>query len=344
MSSASPPPPQESANASPAVEVDPGVVPGEEIDPADSAVGVSSIESTASLTESILAYRVLQGRRYQSSKTTEYWAPNDEQQNEGLDILHNGFTMLLSDRLFLAPIGDKPERVLDVATGTGIWAIDVADQFPGAEVTGTDISPIQPPWVPPNLKFVIDDLNLEWTWPENHFDYIHLRVLYGCVADWGELYRKTFRHLKPGGWVESMEMDTKLESDHIQFREQEALDGWAELFVQAGEKMGRSFAISQGHTMKDLMEGAGFVDIVERKIKMPIGSWPKDPKLQQAGLLIKYALEQSLEGLPMFIGTQVMGWAPEEISVLVAKVRKEVKTKSNCSYVTTTIVYGRKPE
>lgn len=29
---------------------------------------------------------------------------------------------------------------------------DFADAYPNCEVTGTDISPIQPTWVPPNLK------------------------------------------------------------------------------------------------------------------------------------------------------------------------------------------------
>lgn len=29
---------------------------------------------------------------------------------------------------------------------------DFADDHPGANVIGTDISPIQPKWVPPNLK------------------------------------------------------------------------------------------------------------------------------------------------------------------------------------------------
>lgn len=29
---------------------------------------------------------------------------------------------------------------------------DFADEYPNAEVIGTDISPIEPFWVPPNLK------------------------------------------------------------------------------------------------------------------------------------------------------------------------------------------------
>ena len=32
---------------------------------------------------------------------------------------------------------------------------DFADEFPGCEVTGTDISPIQPSFVPPNLKLSV---------------------------------------------------------------------------------------------------------------------------------------------------------------------------------------------
>lgn len=39
---------------------------------------------------------------------------------------------------------------MDVGTGTGIWAIDMADRFPNAQVKGIDFSPIQPNWVPPN--------------------------------------------------------------------------------------------------------------------------------------------------------------------------------------------------
>lgn len=51
--------------------------------------------------------------------------------------------------LHIAPI-EKPQRILDVGTGTGIWALDIAEQFPMAEVIGTDPSPIQPNCGPAN--------------------------------------------------------------------------------------------------------------------------------------------------------------------------------------------------
>lgn len=41
--------------------------------------------------------------------------------------------------------------------------MDMADKFPTAEVTGTDLSPIQPDWVPSNCKFEVDDAMSPWT-------------------------------------------------------------------------------------------------------------------------------------------------------------------------------------
>jgi tRNA G46 methylase TrmB len=45
----------------------------------------------------------------------------------------------------LAPRMDGPRpKVLDVGTGSGIWAIEMAEQFPHADVTGIDIVEVKP--------------------------------------------------------------------------------------------------------------------------------------------------------------------------------------------------------
>ena len=62
---------------------------------------------------------------------------------------------MLDGELFRAPISNAPGRVLDVGTGTGIWAMDFADEYPSAVVIGIDLSPIQPSWVPTNCKFLV---------------------------------------------------------------------------------------------------------------------------------------------------------------------------------------------
>lgn len=59
------------------------------------------------------------------------------------------------------------------------------------------------------------------------------------------------------------------------------MHSWGELFIGVGEKMGRTFLVVE--RAKKLLEEAGFVDIVEHKVKVPIGSWPADPKLKELG-------------------------------------------------------------
>lgn len=86
----------------------------------------------------------------------------------------------------------------------------MADEYPSAEVIGVDISPIQPSWVPPNLKFQIDDVQLDWTFDEDTFDFIHVRYMHGAIDDWGKLYRQMFHCLKPGGWFQHIEPDIHL--------------------------------------------------------------------------------------------------------------------------------------
>ncbi|KFY49355.1 hypothetical protein V496_10057 [Pseudogymnoascus sp. VKM F-4515 (FW-2607)] len=160
---------------------------------------------TASLASSVTKYRVENGRQYHGYKDGAYWGPNDESQNNQLDISHHMFTILLDNKLFLAPIPSSPQRVLDVGTGTGIWALDFADEFPSAEVIGTDLSPIQPLFVAPNCRFEIDD---------------------AC------------------GWIEQLEMSIEFKSDDGTVTNDHVLSVWSRTFLEAGEKFGKTFRIA----------------------------------------------------------------------------------------------------
>lgn len=109
--------------------------------------------------------------------------------------------------LHLAPLR-RPSQILDIGTGTGIWAIEMADTYPDAQVTGTDLSPIQPDLVPPNCVFEIDDATLDWTWDDGHFDFVHVREMFGSIRDWPAFFAEARRCTKPGGWVEIVEHST----------------------------------------------------------------------------------------------------------------------------------------
>lgn len=55
----------------------------------------------------------------------EYGLPIDEEELDRIDMSHAKYVILMNKKLFLAPISSTPQRVLDLGTGTGIWAIDV---------------------------------------------------------------------------------------------------------------------------------------------------------------------------------------------------------------------------
>ena len=73
----------------------------------------------------------------------------------------------------------------------------MGDLYPSAQVLGCDLSPIQPEWVPPNVKFMVDDVESAWIHPENHFDYIHARHTVMAIKDWPKLLEEVLAYVLP---------------------------------------------------------------------------------------------------------------------------------------------------
>jgi SAM-dependent methyltransferase len=229
---------------------------------------VSSTLRSASLASTIFNYRYENGRRYHAYRDGKYLLPNDDEEQNRLDFNHHLYRLIIGGKLFRAPIERNPQRVLDLATGTGIWAIDFADEFPSALVIGTDLSPIQPSMVPPNCVFYVDDVESEWTYgPHDAFDFIHGRNIAGSIADFDLLYRRIYDHLKPGGWFEIHDYEAGFFSDDDpSLSKAPNCKKWAALCNHASEQTGRIFAVIQDQTQK--LINAGFVDVHEDGYKV----------------------------------------------------------------------------
>lgn len=214
------------------------------------------------MTSGVRTYKYENGRRYHAYREGEYPLPNDEQEQDRLDLLHHVWKLLLGGKLFKAPVPTTAQRVLDFGTGTGIWAIDCADEFPAATIVGTDLSPIQPSWVPPNCNFFIDDSDAEWTFREDEaFDFIHGRAMGGSISDWDQLYGEIYKHLKPGGWVEIQEYETWLQSEDGTDSLAPSMKEWQKVINEASKGFGKNMLVAVEH--KESMIRAGFVDVVD---------------------------------------------------------------------------------
>ncbi|TVY70907.1 Secondary metabolism regulator LAE1 [Fusarium oxysporum f. sp. cubense] len=348
-----------------------------EEDDDDSALGEDFASSTASLTSSILEYRKFQGRTFNSGKyETEYFAPNDERQKESIDISHHYLMLLLDGKLSLVPSADdleassscfsnvlleltiyrrylisEPGPVSDALDNThnrkvaddqiGIWAIDFADQYPNAEVIGTDLSPIQPDWVPPNVRFELEDATSNWTWSNDSFDFVHMRYLIGAIADWGALFKEAFRCCKPGGFVESVEVNPTFLSDDETASDLMAVQTWNKLFREASKAFGRSFCEIEGDV--ELLAAAGFVDLQVTDFKVPVGGWAKDSKLRQVGQFLRATIENDLEGYTLMAWQQILGWPKDEYELFLMDMRKALRDKKVHSYIRVRFINARKP-
>ncbi|RKK23540.1 hypothetical protein BFJ68_g17274 [Fusarium oxysporum] len=314
-------------------------------DGSDSTFDGDTASSTASVSSSILEYRTIQGRTYHSEKhDTQYFTPNDDRQSESLDIVHHYLTLLLDGKLHLAPIKPDVQKVVDIGTGDGIWAIDFGDEHPDAEVIGTDLSAMQPNWVPPNVKFEIDDATQPWTWPEHTLDFVHIRFLNGAIKDWHALFREAYRCCKPGGYVESGEFDPRYYCDDGTADGVDVIETWNSVFEMGAQKLGYSFTVIEDNLQETGISNAGFQDINVVAYKAPVGAWAKDQKLAEIGRFTQLTLENDMEGYTLFLWTNVLGWPKDEYQIFLMSMRKVLRNTANihiyCKYK---YVYGCKP-
>ncbi|RSL59567.1 hypothetical protein CEP54_007261 [Fusarium duplospermum] len=309
----------------------------------DSAYGVSedSTSYQTSLASSVINYKYENGRRYHAFRSGTYILPNDDSEQDRMDLVHHIYRLLLDGELFRAPINKQPRRVLDLGTGTGIWAMDFADEYPSTEVIGTDLSPIQPKWTPPNCIFEVDDFEDEWVY-KTPFDFIHGRELEGCIGNEDQLFRRCFQHLAPGGHIEFQAAYTRWLSDDGTAEKATNAQSWLKTLLEGTAKFGKSLECAVN--WKEKIEAAGFVDVQQEIRKLPIGSWAKDPKLKEIGRFQGIQQIQAVESYSPRIFSTVLGWKEEEVQAFVAKVRKDLKDPSIHLYLPIYFIWGKKPE
>ncbi|KAK3047049.1 hypothetical protein LTR09_011474 [Extremus antarcticus] len=307
----------------------------------DSGFGEGAL-STASVQSSIFDYEEEYGRSYHAFRRGKYVMPNDDREQERMDIHYHSLRMTMEDKLFIAPI-EHPTAILDAGTGTGIWAMDTADDYPAASVIGVDISPIQPTAVPPNLEFQIMDLDEDWDFTAK-FDLVHTRLMNGfSIRSWPFFYQQAFLSMKPGGWVENQEFDLRFTADDGTIPEDSAVNRWMDLWNHGIKMLGPMTGRCYPELMKQQMEEVGFINVQIRPYKMPIGIWAKDKRLRRAGLFNMVGMVDGVSGLSQRVFTRALGWSIEEMEVLLMEVRNEWQNKRIHSYIPIYVVIGQKP-
>ncbi|EGU87371.1 hypothetical protein FOXB_02130 [Fusarium oxysporum f. sp. conglutinans Fo5176] len=322
----------------PVIQIQDAIAAGDD-DDADSSIGEEIEPSVVSISSSILAYRQENGRSYHALSSGKYVLPNDEEENERLDLQHELYVRTLDGDLAVCPKVKGAKRVLDMGTGTGSWAIDYADANPQAQVDKSLAEYTVANFivslltsrrsVPPNVSFEIDDLEKEWTWTQK-FDFIFARMMLGCFTDFPQIIKVAFDNLEPGGYLELQDMSLPARSDDRTLHPESYLSKWCRSCFEAGQNLGRPVFPTTEY--KNYLAAAGFVDIVEVQQKWPTNPWPRDRKFKDLGAWACANIAGGLDGLSLAYFTRGLGWSTEETRVFCAHVRKDLQNPKIHAY------------
>lgn len=167
----------------------------DEDDPANSG-GHTRAASKTRKSSSARFFRAIAKKFGKAYKPRYGHLPETEEEQRRNVLQHQIIHELFDGQLHLAPLF-RPQRVLDVGTGPGNWAIEFAKLYPTTDVMGIDINQVRPTTsAPRNCKFMVMDATAPWAFKDK-FDFIHVRML-GDMHTKGQLIGSIYNNLNPG--------------------------------------------------------------------------------------------------------------------------------------------------
>jgi len=137
-------------------------------------------------------------------------------------------------------------------------------------------------------------------------------------------------HTKPGGYVELQAVYPKLLCDDGSSPPENALMAYGELACEASEICG--FPLSALDNYKSYLEEAGFVDVIEKRYKMPTSPWPKDRRMKLIGAFELHNLMVGLSGMSLRMFSKAYGWTQEQTELYLEDVKRDANNLNYHTY------------
>lgn len=199
-----------------------------------------------------------------------YVLPSDDKEINRLDFQHYMLRHTLRGN-FAAPV-QQPRSILDVGSGTGRWAYEMASLFPDANVVGADIAAPGPAAAdqdfvrPENYAFVTGNILEGLPFGDGAFDYTHMRLLLFAIpeARWPDVTRELVRVTKPGGWIELVETGPQQNGGP-------AMDQIVNWITQASMRRGVNPLV--GPRIGEYLRAGGVANVSARTVALPVGAY-----------------------------------------------------------------------
>lgn len=200
-----------------------------------------------------------------------YVLPSDDQEINRLDFQHYMLRYALRGN-YAAPL-NRPASILDIGSGTGRWAMEMAQLFPSTNVVGTDLVEPKADSLsngigkrPDNYTFVQGNILERLPFADGTFDFVHMRLLLFAIAKekWPAVARELVRVTRPGGLVESVETGPQRDGGP-------AMDMLVQWITDASARRGVDPLL--GPHVAGFLENAGLKSVVKREVLLPVGSY-----------------------------------------------------------------------
>ncbi|KAK5111311.1 hypothetical protein LTR85_012206 [Meristemomyces frigidus] len=235
-----------------------------------------------------------------SLRNNVYCVPVDEHEEQRQYQLNRIIRDVLDNEIVLAPNFPPPDidepQALDCGVGKGAWVEDLLDvgAYPDCEVTGVDIyfgqgdeededdgedsdddgvqEFIKKRW---NLNAPFRDDRSRSRIRAERFDLVNSRLLMDGINTnrWPAYVQDLYNVLKPGGWLQMVELELKFQSDNGRLRldDEGALYSWHRWYYHTMVQDGRDPKI--GERLGGLMRQYRFQNVSHRSHRLQIGRW-----------------------------------------------------------------------
>lgn len=144
-----------------------------------------------------------------------------------------------------------------------------------------------------------------------------------CFKDISVVFASAYENLAPGGLFEMQDGCMPFRSADGTLNGTKLLD-WCHKTLEGSSRVGRTWADPRNY--KAIMEQVGFVDVTEVRLKWPLNTWPRDPKLKQLGMWVR---EDMMEILPAVkkVFTAGLGWDIADADTFVEQAKADLMNR-----------------
>lgn len=140
-----------------------------------------------------------------------------------------------------------------------------------------------------------------------------------------------FRNLKPGGYLELIEVDPFLNCDDGTLKPDHSVMKTLMLLMEAAQKLGAAY--QDPKELKSMMIEAGFTDVIMQQLKWPTNPWPKEKRYKELGMWGAENMDEGWEAICMAPLTRAFGWTREEVLLMMVQNRKDFHDKNIHAYI-----------